>query len=200
MLRRQAGCEARIPIVVTRALTLEGLGQEDHEDDDQDQGAKADVHVANSVRVGGSVRIPCVRRVKRTIAICLALAVAGCGDEESDVGPSTAHGSTELEITLDADGPKGKRPLRRAIACEAGASEAPCAVLTVATFAPVATDVPCTEIYGGADEVAVEGTVAGESLTTTFTRANGCEIDRFDRLLPLLSELFPAYRPGASLR
>ena len=30
-----------------------------------------------------------------------------------------------------------------------------------------------------------------------FTRANGCEIDRFDRITPLLRELFPDYEPGA---
>jgi hypothetical protein len=33
----------------------------------------------------------------------------------------------------------------------------------------------------------------------TLTRANGCEIERFDRFAELLAQLFPDYEPGASL-
>ena len=65
-------------------------------------------------------------------------------------------------------------------------------------FAPIARHA-CTEIYGGPDEVTLEGTIGGEPVDATFTRANGCEIDRFDRITPLLEELFPDYKPGASL-
>ena len=68
---------------------------------------------------------------------------------------------------------------------------------TVST--PQRPQTPCTEIYGGPDEVALEGTIGGEPVSTTLTRANGCEIDRFDRITPLLEELFPDHKPGASL-
>lgn len=134
------------------------------------------------------------------IAICLALVLAGCGDDESGSEPGATSGTTELELTLDADGPDGKMPPQTQTAsCEAGAGESPCSAVTMADFAPVAPDVACTELYGGPDALSVDGTVAGEAVASEFTRADGCQIERFDRFLPLLRELFPDYRPGASL-
>jgi Subtilisin inhibitor-like len=46
---------------------------------------------------------------------------------------------------------------------------------------PVSGDVACTEIYGG-DQVA---TITG-SVEASFSRANGCEIDRWGRLSAVL--------------
>ena len=57
----------------------------------------------------------------------------------------------------------------------------------------------CTEIYGGPDTLSIKGTIDGEPVDATFTRANGCEIERFDRFAELLKELFPDYRPGAAI-
>ena len=53
--------------------------------------------------------------------------------------------------------------------------------------------------YGGPDVLKVEGTLNGGTIDATFTRANGCEIDRFDRFVPLLQELFPDYQPGGAI-
>jgi hypothetical protein len=47
---------------------------------------------------------------------------------------------------------------------------------------PVAGDVVCTQIYGG-DQVA---TLSGAGVNASFSRANGCEISRWDKLAPLL--------------
>ena len=128
----------------------------------------------------------------------LALVAAGCGDEEDDSSASEP-GATELTIVLDADGAKGERPRSEEVACAPGADDSPCSRLAATDLAPLDPATPCTEIYGGPDEAAVEGTIAGEPVSATLTRANGCEIDRFERLTPLLRELFPGYRPGASL-
>jgi hypothetical protein len=32
-----------------------------------------------------------------------------------------------------------------------------------------------------------------------LTRANGCELDRFDEFVARLDELYPDYKPGGSL-
>lgn len=40
----------------------------------------------------------------------------------------------------------------------------------------------CTQIYGGSEEAEVTGTRDGEQVQATFSRQNGCEIDRWDRL------------------
>jgi len=129
----------------------------------------------------------------------LALLVAGCGDEEDETGSADGGGATELAVTLDPDGSRGEQPRTEAVACEAGEDSSPCASLTAEATAPTPAATACTEIYGGPDEARLEGTIAGEPVNATFTRANGCEIERFDRITPLLEELFPDYTPGASI-
>ena len=47
---------------------------------------------------------------------------------------------------------------------------------------PVAGDVACTQIYGGDQEA----TAIGRGVDAAFSRANGCEIARWDKLAPLL--------------
>ena len=130
----------------------------------------------------------------------LALFGAGCGDEdEEDDSAAISDTAIELHLALDPDGPGGKEPMPEIARCEV-ADGSECGRLGPLDFAPIDPQTPCTEIYGGPDEVEVTGTVAGEPIDTAFTRANGCEIERFDVLTPLLQELFPGYRPGASLR
>ena len=86
--------------------------------------------------------------------------------------------------------------------CEPGMETSPCpqlAELDAADFAPVSPQMPCTEIFGGPDVVTVSGTLHGEQVNATFSRRNGCEIERFGRILPLLEALYPEYEPGAAL-
>ena len=54
------------------------------------------------------------------------------------------------------------------------------------TLGPVAGDVACTQIYGGPETAEVTGSFRGEPVDARFNRTNGCEIDRWERLLPLL--------------
>ena len=140
---------------------------------------------------------PVVAARALTALTALALLVAGCGDEEDD-NSAVSETATEIHLALDPDGPGGTEPQTAIVRCEeTDGSE--CGRLKATDFAPIDPQTPCTEIYGGPDEVALEGTIAGEPVSTTLTRANGCEIDRFDRITPLLEELFPDYKPGASL-
>ena len=131
-------------------------------------------------------------------ALILAVA-AGCGDEDEEAPGGDDGAATSLEVTLDADGPGGDPSQTESVSCEPRVGGSPCARLDTTDLAPLDPMTPCTEIYGGPDEVTVAGTIAGEDVTATLTRANGCEIDRFDRLAPLLRDLFPGYQPGASL-
>ncbi|WP_230885514.1 SSI family serine proteinase inhibitor [Streptomyces spinoverrucosus] len=55
-------------------------------------------------------------------------------------------------------------------------------------FAPVARDSMCTMQYGGPATARVTGTWAGRPVDATFDRSNGCEIARWDRLVPFLPE------------
>ena len=49
-------------------------------------------------------------------------------------------------------------------------------------FAPVPPGQACTEIYGGPQEGIVAGTYGGKPVHTTFTRVDGCQIARWNRV------------------
>jgi hypothetical protein len=53
-------------------------------------------------------------------------------------------------------------------------------------FAPLPKNVVCTEIYGGPQKALVVGSVRGRPVRATFTRANGCDIERWQRISPWL--------------
>jgi hypothetical protein len=60
-------------------------------------------------------------------------------------------------------------------------------------------DAACTQIYGGPDTLDVHGKIDGELVDTRLSRSDGCQIERFDRFVPVLKALYPDYEPGASI-
>ncbi|WP_217163032.1 SSI family serine proteinase inhibitor [Streptomyces sp. AC512_CC834] len=57
------------------------------------------------------------------------------------------------------------------------------------TFAPVPEGSVCTMQYGGPATAHVTGTWAGRPVDATYDRRDGCEISRWDRMVPLLPEV-----------
>jgi len=53
-------------------------------------------------------------------------------------------------------------------------------------FAPVPKDMACTEIYGGPQVARVVGTVEGKGIWVRFSREDGCQIARWNRVSPWL--------------
>ncbi|MGW6527107.1 SSI family serine proteinase inhibitor [Streptomyces venezuelae] len=53
-------------------------------------------------------------------------------------------------------------------------------------FAPVPKDAMCTMQYGGPATAHVTGTWQGRPVDATYDRSNGCEISRWDGLVPVL--------------
>jgi hypothetical protein len=49
-------------------------------------------------------------------------------------------------------------------------------------FAPVPTGVACTEVYGGPQVAEVHGRYRGEQVDARFSRTNGCEIARWNKV------------------
>jgi hypothetical protein len=130
--------------------------------------------------------------------------VSGCGDsDDADSDEPPAGGDTSLTVTLDPDGPDGQeKETTDEVSCEDGSEEAVCeaiAAIDVGALGPVSPDTACTEIFGGPDTASLEGTISGEEVDVELTRANGCEIERFDAAVPLLQALYPDYEPGGSL-
>ena len=133
----------------------------------------------------------------------LALTAPGCGDSD-DAGSGDAPAeSSALTVTLDPDGADGpEKEMTEELTCEEDSDDDVCqavAAIDADALDPVSPDVACTEIFGGPDTASLEGTIRGEELEVELTRANGCEIERFDAAVPLLQALYPDYEPGASL-
>lgn len=56
-------------------------------------------------------------------------------------------------------------------------------------FQPVPPGSVCTMIYGGPQRANVVGIVHGKPVAARFDRTNGCEIARWDALVPVLPEV-----------
>jgi hypothetical protein len=55
-------------------------------------------------------------------------------------------------------------------------------------FAPVAPRSNCTMMYGGPTTARITGTWAGRPVDAEFNRRNGCEINRWNKLRPVLPD------------
>lgn len=56
-------------------------------------------------------------------------------------------------------------------------------------FAPVPADAVCTMMHGGPATARIAGIWHGKSVDARFDRSNGCEMSRWDRLVPALPDL-----------
>jgi len=124
----------------------------------------------------------------RTLLCCLAVvALAGCGAE--DPGDKPVGPATQLTVRVDRDG-KGPEPAGQArIDCEQPLEGKACAAaarLRPADFEPVPANVACTELYGGPETARIEGTLDREQVDGRFSREDGCEIARWEKVAPLL--------------
>jgi len=105
--------------------------------------------------------------------------------------------STSLQITVwpGGAGNPGKHTYTLRCAPDAGTlphRAAACAKLMKlqSPFAPTPTGMACTQIYGGPQEALVTGRFRGKPVRAHFSRKDGCEIARWNRVQFLF--------PGAS--
>jgi hypothetical protein len=60
--------------------------------------------------------------------------------------------------------------------------------LDAGDFAPVDARTACTELYGGPETARVTGVLDGRRVAADFSRNNGCEIARWERVAKLLDQ------------
>jgi hypothetical protein len=141
-----------------------------------------------------------IRRLAVTAtAVASALTIAPQALAEPGLGPVEYRPADHLTVTVadsgrsDSDGTydlychptKGSHPN----------SEAACDALDARTtwgkdpFAPVRTGTHCTLQYGGPVSAHVSGRWAGRTVNAHFNRENGCEMKRWDTLVPLLPRM-----------
>jgi len=129
-------------------------------------------------------------------SLAALLLAGGCGgtEDQEDVGVPP----TMLTIAVQAQGPEGPRT-DVILHCDPPGGthprpDAACATLfgNLSALDPVPGDVACTEIFGGPERAVVRGTIvepgSGDEreADARLSRSNGCEIERWDRLGPLL--------------
>jgi len=125
----------------------------------------------------------------------MLLAGAGCGASDGDAaGDEGAEPAprTELTITFWPEGRQG--PAQEAtLTCDPDGGTHPfaapaCDALRARPGAleSLPPDSICTQIFGGPEEAEVAGIFEREEIQATFSRQNGCEIDRWETVRPLL--------------
>ena len=91
--------------------------------------------------------------------------------------PQGREGDSQ-EATLTCEPTTGTHPNPEA-ACQALLADP-------AALEPVPPDSACTMIFGGPEQATVVGVVNGEQVDAEFSRSNGCELDRWDRMATVL--------------
>ncbi|MFG1665918.1 SSI family serine proteinase inhibitor [Streptomyces sp. Y7] len=146
-------------------------------------------------------------RLRRTLLTATGtLAAAGL----TAVAPATAAPSAvpslqgparaDDHLTVTVRGAGGGADGTHELTCHPAGGDHPdaadaCAALDRGTrwgedaFAPVPQDTLCTMQYGGSATAHVTGRWAGRPVDARFDRSDGCEIARWNRLVPLLPDL-----------
>ncbi len=119
---------------------------------------------------------------------------AGTGTPTSSPTATPPGPTADLTIVVESDRGAPARTWR--LNCNPAGGNHPdpvgaCQALEVngaAALPPVAKDQACTMIYGGPERARIKGTWSGQKVSATFSRTNGCEINRWSQMVPLLPE------------
>jgi hypothetical protein len=127
-------------------------------------------------------------RIVLVLACLAAFGAAGCGgDDEQSVAPTSL---ADVTVTVDSDGHGSAKSKTASVKCGPASDSRECAALAELkpeVFESVPGDIACTQQYGGPETATVKGTFRGEAVDAEFSRVNGCEIARWDKLSPVLA-------------
>lgn len=137
------------------------------------------------------------RRLALGVAALALAAVSACGSDGSDAASpgddaSTGSGTsgTGTALTIEVSPGDGARTSTYDLRCDPPGGDHPqpeqaCDAIAAAgvdVFDPVPSDQSCTQVFGGPQTATITGTYAGRTVDATFSRSDGCEIDRWERL------------------
>jgi len=119
--------------------------------------------------------------VVRALALSLLLAAL--------LAPRALAGSADLRIMVWPQGKDKGRSVSWTLRCDPTGGTLPqparaCRLLKSlrSPFAPVPPTVACSQIYGGPQVALVRGTFQGRRVWATFTRTDGCQTERWNRV------------------
>lgn len=118
-------------------------------------------------------------------------------DTPSPTPATIGSSDTKAELTIVVDLGQGAAATTYRLTCDPAGGDHPdpvgaCQALEVngaTALPPVPKDLACTMIYGGPQRATVTGSWNGKKVSSTFNRTNGCEIDRWSQMVPLLPEV-----------
>ena len=124
------------------------------------------------------------------LGLLVAAALAGCGSDEATQAGGPTGQLASVVVTVDGDGAKGAEPPRTLkLECAKPTDSDACgavAGISAADLQPNDDGMACTQQYGGPEEATIKGTIRGDKVDATFSRTDGCEIARWDRVQELL--------------
>jgi hypothetical protein len=129
--------------------------------------------------------------MRALVLLAIAAALVACG---SSTAADSASPASSLTVTYWPQGTAAGAKKTWTLACAParGTLARPlvaCRKLAAGgakLFAPLPKDMMCTDIYGGPQVARVAGKVKGLRVFAQFSRQNGCQIERWNRLSPWL--------------
>lgn len=121
---------------------------------------------------------------RSVVLVALAiLAIGGCG--------SGANASvTKVDLTYVAGGVTKAASLNCPADSEAANGNCDAIEkLPASAFKPVPKGAVCTMIFGGPETATIKGTVNGTKVDAKYSRSNGCEIARWNKVEQLFAEM-----------
>jgi hypothetical protein len=132
-----------------------------------------------------------MRRLLPLAALLVALAACGTGTSGGESpAPGEPAEATPTDLVISVTPDAGAAPRELSLTCDPPGGDHPnaaaaCDRLAQAgsqVFEPVPADRACTEIFGGPQTATITGVYDGTAVDASFSRENGCEIDRWDTL------------------
>lgn len=131
------------------------------------------------------------------LPLVAASAVAACGSNDANVKPQgePSRQASATDLTVSVTAKPGAKAHEWTLKCDPPGGDHPdakkaCAALAKAKnpFKPTPKNRMCTQIFGGPQRAKIGGTWHGSKIDTTFSRKNGCEINRWNAIKTVLNQ------------
>jgi hypothetical protein len=132
--------------------------------------------------------------------------LAACGSQtpasQAPGSNPASAGKPKSSLTISVTAAQGATPKRWTLTCSPVGGTHPdaqtaCAALANAKdpFAPVPPRIMCTMIFSGPQTASITGTWDGKRVSATYSRANGCQTARWDKIASVLQ----GFNPGGPM-